>query len=91
MLAALAIGVARGVTPHSLYEEVESLIRQLGPLPSVADISSKDVYAAIGRDKKVVAGTLHFIAAAARGKTVELTDVTEKEIRAACKKIGLRA
>jgi 3-dehydroquinate synthase len=91
MLVALSIGVARGVTPKSLYEEVESLIRQLGPLPSIADISAKEVYAAIGRDKKVVAGTLHFIAAAGRGKTVELTDVTEKEIRAACKKLGLRA
>jgi 3-dehydroquinate synthase len=91
MLAALAIGVARGVTPKSLYEEVESLIAQLGPLPSVADISAKDVYAAIGRDKKVVAGTLHFVAASGRGRTIELTDVTEKEIRAAARKIGLRA
>ena len=91
MLAALALGVARGVTPKSLYEEVEALITQLGPLPSVADISAKEVFAAIGRDKKVVAGTLHFIAASGRGKTVELTDVTEKEIKAAVKKIGLRA
>ena len=90
MLAALSIGVERGVTPASLYEEVESLITQLGPLPSVAGISAKEVYAAISRDKKVVAGTLHFIAASARGKTVELTDVTEKEIKAAAKKIGLR-
>ena len=90
MLAALSIGVERGLTPASLYEEVESLITQLGPLPSVAGISAKEVYAAIGRDKKVVAGTLHFIAASARGKTVELTDVTEKEIKAAAKKIGLR-
>jgi 3-dehydroquinate synthase len=91
MLAALAIGMARGITPKSLYEEIESLISQLGPLPSVADISAKDVYTAIGRDKKVVAGTLHFIAATDRGKTVELTDVTEKEIKAAVRKIGLRA
>ena len=91
MLAALNIGVARGVTPKPLLDEVESLITQLGPLPSVADISAKDVYAAIGRDKKVVAGTLHFVAAADRGKTVELTDVTEKEIKAAVRKIGLRA
>ncbi len=91
MLAALAIGVTRGVTPKSLYEEVEALIRQLGPLPSVADISAKEVHAAIGRDKKVVAGTLHFIAASDRGKTVELTDVDEKEIKAALKRIGLRA
>ncbi len=91
MLAALAIGVGRGVTPKSLYEEVEALIAQLGPLPSVADISAKEIYAAIGRDKKMVAGTLHFVAASERGKTVELTDVSEKEIKAACKKIGLRA
>ena len=91
MLAALAIGVARGVTPKSLYDEVEALITQLGPLPPVADISAKDVYAAIGRDKKVVAGTLHFIAASDRGKTVELTDVADKEIKTALKKIGLRA
>src|SRR5215212_4077580 len=91
MLAALAIGVARGITPKPLYEEVEALITQLGPLPSVADISAKDVFTAIGRDKKVVNGTLHFIAASDRGKTVELTDVTEKELKAAMKKIGLRA
>src|SRR6185436_7005903 len=91
MLAALHIGVARGVTPRPLLEEVEALITQLGPLPSVSDISAKDVFAAISLDKKVVDGKLHFIAASARGKTVELTDVTEKEIKAALKKIGLRA
>jgi len=91
MLAALEIGVARGITPPSLLEEVESLIAQLGPLPSVADLSAKDIFEAIGRDKKIVAGTLHFVAAADRGKTVELTDVTEKEIKAAVRKIGLRA
>jgi 3-dehydroquinate synthase len=91
MLAALAIGVARGVTPRALGEEVDALITQLGPLPSVADISSKEVLAAIKRDKKVVSGTLHFIAASDRGKTVELTDVTEKEFRAAVKKLGLGA
>jgi len=91
MLAALAIGVGRGVTPKSLYEEVESLIAQLGPLPSVSDISTREVVAAMARDKKVVNGTLHFIAATDRGKTTELTDVSEKELKAACRKIGLRA
>jgi 3-dehydroquinate synthase len=91
MLAALHIGVARGVTPKSLLDEVETLIRHLGPLPSVADLSAKEVYAAIGRDKKVVAGTLHFVAASGRGRTVELTDVSEKELKAAVRTIGLRA
>ena len=91
MMAALNVGLARGITPKSLHDEVESLIAQLGPLPSVSDISAKEVFAAIGRDKKVVAGTLHFIAAVDRGKTMELTDVTEKEIKAAVRRIGLRA
>ena len=89
MLAALAIGVARGITPKSLGEEVEGLVTQLGPLPPVGDVPAKDVLAAMTRDKKVVDGTLHFIAASDRGKTVELTDVTEKEIRMALKKLGL--
>jgi len=90
MLAALAIGVTRGITPKSLGEEVDALITQLGPLPSVADISARDVLAAIKRDKKVVNGTLHFIAAADRGRTVEVTDVSEKELVTAVKKLGLR-
>ncbi len=91
MLAALSIGVARGVTPPALYDEIHALISQLGPLPPVTDISSKDVLAAIGRDKKVVAGTLHFVAATARGRTTTLTDVSTKEIRAALKKLCLKA
>lgn len=90
MLAALAIGVSRGITPKSLGEDVDGLITQLGPLPSVADLSAREVLAAIRRDKKVVSGTLHFIAAADRGKTVEVTDVSEKEITTAVRKIGLR-
>lgn len=91
MLAALALGAARGVTPASLHNRVHGLITQLGPLPSIADISAKEVVAAIRHDKKVVAGTLHFVAATGPGQTAELTDVTEKELRAVLKKMGLRA
>ena len=91
MLAALAIGVARGVTPQALFDEVDALIMQLGPLPPVADLSAKELVAAIKRDKKIVGGTLHFIAASDPGNTVELTDVTEKEIKAAAREIGLSA
>jgi 3-dehydroquinate synthetase len=57
----------------------------------VSDISAKDALAAIGRDKKVVAGTLHFVAATKRGATTTLTDVTAKELKAALKGLGLRA
>ena len=91
MLAALSLGVARGVTPNALYDEVLDLITRLGPLPPVADISANDALAAIGRDKKVVAGTLLFVAATSRGDTTTLKNVTTKELKAALKKIGLRA
>ena len=91
MLAALSIGVRRGVTPPALYEEIQSLVAQLGPLPRVSDISSKIVLAAIARDKKVVAGKLHFVAATARGQTTTLTDVSEREIKVALKTLGLKA
>jgi 3-dehydroquinate synthase len=87
MLAALAIGRARGLTSPDTHAAVASLIERLGPLPRVNDVSAKDVLAAIGRDKKVVAGTLHFVAAPALGTTVTLTDVTEKEVRAALKEL----
>lgn len=83
MLAALSIGVARSLTSRDAYEAVASLIDLLGPLPPLSDIPAREVMAAIDRDKKVVAGTLHFIAAPALGKTVTLTDVTEKEVRVA--------
>lgn len=91
MLAALSLGVARGVTPQSLYDEVLALITRLGPLPPVADISSEEAMAAIGRDKKIVAGTLHFVAATGRGRTRTLDDVTRKELNAAMRKLGLKA
>jgi 3-dehydroquinate synthase len=87
MLAALSIGVARSLTTSDAYDTVSALIDLLGPLPRVTDISPSEVLAAIGRDKKVVAGKLHFVAAPTLGKTVTLTDVTEMEVRAALREL----
>jgi 3-dehydroquinate synthase len=90
MLAALALGVARGVTPADARDRAAQLIAKLGPLPPVADLSAKEVTDAMAHDKKIVAGTLHFVAATGIGGTTELTDVTEKQLRAALKSIGIR-
>lgn len=89
MLAALAIGVARGVTPPALRQRVTDLVTALGPLPPVADLSAGELVTAVGRDKKVVDGTLHFIAAGAEGTTTELRDVSREELRAALRAIGV--
>ena len=51
----------------------------------------KEIVGAIAHDKKIVAGTLHFVAATDIGATTTLTDVNEKESKAAVKAIGVDA
>jgi 3-dehydroquinate synthase len=89
MLAALSLGVARGVTPASAREAIAGLITKLGPLPQVADLSTKEIINAAAHDKKVIAGTLHFVAATRLGATTTLTDVTTGQLKAALKTIGV--
>jgi 3-dehydroquinate synthase len=90
MLAALALGAARGVTPQDARNRVADLIAKLGPLPPVVDLSAKELVGAIAHDKKIVDGTLHFVAATGLGATTTLKDVTEKELKAALKAIGVK-
>lgn len=90
MLAALSLGVRRGVTPGGVRQQILDLIGQLGPLPPVVDLSAKDIVRAIAHDKKIVAGTLHFVAAATLGTTTTLKDVSEKELKAALGAIGVK-
>jgi 3-dehydroquinate synthase len=90
MLAAVHLGVARGVTPAGARDRLSEMIATLGPLPPVADLSCKEIVAAIAHDKKIVAGTLHFVAATDIGRTTTIKDVTEKELKAAVKAIGVK-
>jgi len=62
-----------------------------GPLPAVADISGTEVLEAVHRDKKVVNGRLHFVIAIDIGATMTIDDVTEDELRAVLKRIGLKS
>jgi 3-dehydroquinate synthase len=90
MIAAAAVGHARGVTPGETLEAIRSIVAELGPLPPVADLKAAEVVKATKRDKKVVSGTLHFVAATGLGATTEITDVSDKELRHALKTIGIR-
>ncbi len=90
MLAAAALGARRGVTHVDTATAIRELVLELGPLPPVSDLKATDVVVATRRDKKVVAGTLHFIAATRLGATTELTDVTEREMKQALRGIGIR-
>jgi 3-dehydroquinate synthase len=90
MIAAAALGQARGVTPEAVLKAISGAVAELGPLPPVADLKASEVIAATKRDKKVVSGTLHFVAATGLGATTEITDVTDKQLRQALRAIGIR-
>jgi 3-dehydroquinate synthase len=90
MLAALALGVARGVTSAEARDRVAALIRLLGPLPPIGDLAASEILGAIQRDKKIVEGRLHFVAVRELGTTTTLTDVTERELRASLAAIGVK-
>ena len=90
MQVAAELGVARGVFPNADREALTALIVQLGPLPAVADLPASQIIEAIARDKKVVAGQLHFVLPTSIGSTSIVTDVTPEELTAALTAIGVQ-
>jgi 3-dehydroquinate synthase len=90
MLTAAQLGVARGVMPEADREALRALIMKMGPLPPVGDLEAAPVVEAAGRDKKVIAGTLHFVLPGPIGSTTIATDVTSAELRDALVSLGLR-
>jgi len=90
MLVAAELGAARHVLADQHRRALADLIASLGPLPPISDLSAKQMLEAIRHDKKVVAGTLHFVLPTAIGSTSIVDDVTEKEMKAAMLKVGFR-
>ncbi len=91
MLAAANLALARGAMTTEDRDALAALIAQMGPLPSVADLSAAQVVEAVGRDKKVIAGHLHFVLPSGIGATNTVTDVTLEELISAARGIGLAA
>jgi 3-dehydroquinate synthase len=91
MLVAAELGVRRGTFSNADRDALAALIAQMGPLPPIADLPASDLVQAIGRDKKVVAGTLHFVLPAGIGATTVVTDVTKEELTDALVAIGVRS
>jgi len=57
----------------------------------VSDLNTEEILEAIRRDKKVVHGRLHFVLAIEIGATMIVDDVTEDELRAVLKRLGLHS
>jgi len=90
MLVAAELGVARGVMPDADRQALGRIIMQLGPLPPVGDLSTKEVLEAVKRDKKIVDGTLHYVLSPTIGSWTTVADVTEEELGKALRKVGLK-
>ena len=89
MLAAAKISAARGLMPAQDEERLADVIRRLGPLPAVGDLSVTDALDAMTRDKKRISGTLHFVLSAGIGRTEIVADVTTTELSSALAGLGL--
>lgn len=89
MLAAANIGAARGLMPAADREALAALIRAMGPLPAIGDLSAAQVLEAIGHDKKIVNGRLHYVLPKAIGTCEVADDVSTGEIEAALAAMGL--
>jgi len=90
MLAAAELATARGVFPPRDREALAAQIMQMGPLPPVSDLSAGEIVEATKRDKKVIAGTLHFVLPTGIGSTTTVSDVSPQELTRALLAIGLK-
>jgi len=90
MLVAAELSAARGALADRERKALADLIANLGPLPPIADLTTGQMIESIRRDKKVVAGKLHFVLPTAIGATSIVDDVTDKEMKAALVKVGFR-
>ncbi len=91
MLAAVEVARARGAMSTADAARVATLIDRVGPRPPIADLSAAACVAATARDKKVLAGTLHFVLPTGIGRTRVVTDVTGAVLTRALRSLGTSA
>ena len=90
MLAAAELAAARGVFPAADRDTLTAHIMQMGPLPPVSDLSAAEIVEATRRDKKVIAGRLHYVLPTSIGSATTVPDVTPEELTQALLAIGLK-
>ena len=90
MLAAAELAVARGALHADDRDALRDLITRMGPMPATTDLRVEDALTAMGRDKKVAAGRLHYVLPVGIGETLIVDDVTREELGRALQAIGLQ-
>ena len=90
MLAASALAEARGELTTEAARRLALLVDTVGDRPPITDLSAAACVTATARDKKVVAGTLHFVLPVGIGRTRIATDVTKAELTGVLRTLGMR-
>jgi 3-dehydroquinate synthase len=90
MLVAAGLAVSRAAMDAADHDRLKQTIAQMGPLPTLGDLSATDALSAIRLDKKVVAGRLHFVLPTAIGAVSIVDDVAERELVRAMREAGMR-
>jgi 3-dehydroquinate synthase len=90
MLVAAELAVTRRALAAADRAALADLIANLGPLPPIADVSTRDVLDAMQHDKKMVAGRLNYVLPTGIGSTSIVDDITEKEMKAALVQVGMK-
>jgi 3-dehydroquinate synthase len=91
MLAAMAIARARKAMTAADVARAAALIARVGPRPPIADLPAAACVAATSRDKKVLAGRLHFVLPTGIGRTRVVTDVSGADLTRALRSLGSSA
>ncbi|MGH9452148.1 MAG: 3-dehydroquinate synthase [Terriglobia bacterium] len=87
LLAVLRLGQRLGLLKASEGERMEHLVRSLGPLPPVRDLSPRKILRLLPQDKKAVAGKVHWVVPERIGKVRVVTDVPPELATAAFRDI----
>jgi 3-dehydroquinate synthase len=90
MLIAAELAVARKALDPADRGALASLITHMGPLPPIADLPASQASDAVRRDKKVIAGKLHFVLPVGVGTVEIVDDVSQRELVRAMKAVGMR-
>jgi 3-dehydroquinate synthase len=80
----------RGTLTARDEARILALVRAMGTMPPVADLRASDALDVIARDKKVIAGRLHFVLASGIGKTDIVGDVRSRELTHVMRSLGMR-
>lgn len=83
MVAAGALAVELGMVSPAFDLRQRAIFEAYGLPVSWADLPADEAIAAMGKDKKVRAGTMKFIVADRIGRVVQRTDITEEQVRVA--------